>query len=190
MGGKTVKVRIMPFLAIVLTFAAGCGTTTKNPAPEYLSDIPEYLAPSETFDTSARICTYNTLWVANPIVSALSSAGYSVVKPEDFEKDELLPADYIIEPLSFRHFTQKYHGNIWLFTHLAVLVRCPARIDGETSNVEYRRPPRIFQAFARRNIGPAKGNKGVSLQGEYRKNMDEAVKNLFCIDEFRRALEK
>lgn len=197
---KTLK---SDFVLAALVLLSGCATTqwpadvtdigtkpnvsvtekAETPVPE----IPLYEPPAKVYDVSSRLCVYDTLWVSKPLAGALTGAGYTVLPnshgPGAWTVDS---PDFIVEPLSFKHFTERRSSGIWLYTRLVVQVRSPLEaVFGET-DVGLRSAPRIFQVYARRKLDP-----GVEAgEAQYRKNVDLAASNLMCVAEFREALSR
>lgn len=183
---------VVPLCAALVFFAAGCvfsrpqKASLPPPPPEPpLSEIPEYPDPQKTFDVSAKVCVYSTLWISKPVADGLGNAGYTVLPqhppPGDLKLDN---PDFIVEPLSFKHTTELRKGELWLFTRIVVQVRRPLRVVAEETQVGPQSRPRVFQVYARRCLGR------VSKVGEadYRANVDVAVGNLMRVEPFRDAL--
>ena len=179
------------FSSAIVLLIAGCSTPPPRPAAPTLSsapvsEIPDYPQTDEAFDVSASVSVYPTLWVAQPISLGLGQAGYKIVGTTQRNNEpRVVPPDFIVEPLSFRHWEEARRDGLWLFTHLVLQVRCPVRVAiGETGLAPYPEP-RVFQVYAKRNIGTHKAS-----EAEYRKNISAAVENLMHIREFRKSLEK
>ena len=158
------------------------------PAPEPpLSEIPEYPALQKTYDVSAKVCVYPTLWIATPLEAALRNAGYAVLPalpPSNAIRVE--NPDFIIDPLTFRHTTESRQGSLWLFTRIVLQVRRPARVVSDETNVGIQVQPRIFQVYARRNLGAV----STATEANYRDNVGVAFENLLRIAAFREALTR
>lgn len=185
--------RIVPLLlAAVVLVAGGCVSrrhivpkrhprTVKEPP---LPEIPGYPELQKAYDVSAKVCVYPTLWISKPIEDGLRSAGYGILPPLPPKNEAKVERpDFIIEPLSFKHTVEKRAGELWLFTRIVLQVRSPLFVEtGETGVGEH--PQRVFQVFARRNIG------AVAKAGEadYRANVATAVENLLRIEPFRESL--
>ena len=186
----------MKFHALVLATAVasllvGCRTSQPRPVAPALpsgpvSEIPDYPEVDESFDVSAAVSVYPTLWVSQPLSLGLGKAGYKVVGATQAKSEPCVePPDFIVEPLSFRHWAELRREGKWLFTHLVIQVRRPVRVAvGETGLAPYEEP-RVFQVYAKRNIGRAPES-----EAQYRQNVSAAVDNLMRVREFRKALEK
>lgn len=157
-----------------------------QPPPELpLSEIPAYPDLQKSYDMSAKVCVYSTLWISKPIADGLINAGYTVLPqcPDSSEKIVVSP-DLIVEPLSFRHTTELRQGNLWLFTRVVVQVRRPLRVVSDETQTGSQIPPRIFQVYARENLGVVSS----PTEENYRANVDVAVGNLLRVDAFRESL--
>ena len=175
----------------IVSLLAGCSTPTQRSAAPALpstpsSAIPDYQETNEAFDVSASVSVYPTLWVSQPISSGLDKAGYKVVASTQGKSEpRVVPPDFIVEPLSFRHWLEVRRDGRWLFTRLVLQVRSPLRVGvGETGLAPYA-VPRVFQVYAKRNLGAAPES-----EAQYRQNVSAAVENLMRIREFRKSLEK
>ena len=183
---------VLPLLvlsvAVLLTGCASHRPVSDPNAPEPpVSEIPDYPDTGENFDVSARVAVYPTLWIAGPIEEGLRNAGYAIadVSTEMGNAKVELP-DFIIEPLSFKHSAEPRRAGTWLFTRITLQVRKPARVADEGTVLVPAPRPRVFQVFAKRDIGQV-----VYIgEAQYRENVAAAVDNLMRIPEFRRALEK
>lgn len=179
------------FVAVALA-VAGCASGRRAPAPNNvvdvpeppLSSIPEYPEPQKSYDVSAKVCVYPTLWIARPIEDGLRNAGYRVLPPLPPRNEANVDKpDFIVEPLAFKHTEEKRNGDLWLFSRIVLQVRRPLAVKtGETGVGESRQ--RVFQVFARTNL------RTVSKAAEphYRANVATAVENLLRVDAFRDAL--
>lgn len=179
------------FPAAIALLLAGCSTPPPRTAAPVLSsapvsEIPDYAETDEAFDVSASVAVYPTLWVSQPISLGLGQAGYKVVGASQVKNEpRVVPPDFIVEPLSFKHWLEARRDGTWLFTRLVLQVRRPVRVATDETGLAPQPEPRVFQVYARRNIGSAQAS-----EAEYRKNVSEAVENLMHIREFRKALEK
>jgi len=185
------------FLLAMSVFAAiaiaGCATRQYVPnqvaaKPELpISEIPDYPQPDTTFDVSSTISVYPTLWVSQPVAEALSKAGYKVVgASQDMKTREVVQPDFVVVPLTFRHWTEGRSADTWLFTRLVLQVRKPVRVANGETELAPSPEPRVFQVYAKRSI-----RSGVTPnEALYRANMADAVGNLMRVPEFRKALER
>ena len=179
--------RIVPLLLVAALIAAsGCVSSRRAIKPRRprtvqeppLPEIPGYPELQKTYDTSAKVCVYPTLWISKPIEDGLQGAGYGILPPLPPKNEAKVERpDFIIEPLTFKHTVERRRGELWLFTRIALQVRSPLFVEtGETGVGNHSQ--RVFQVFARRNIG------AVAQAGEanYRTNVAAAVENLLRID--------
>jgi hypothetical protein len=175
--------------------AVGCSSTRPVPVPPPaepvpeppLSEIPAYPDLQKTYDVSAKVCVYPTLWVSTPLEAALRNAGYTLLPalpPANAIRIE--NPDFIIEPLTFRHTTEERQGSLWLFTRIVLQVRRPARVVSGETDVGNQVPPRIFQVYARRDLGAV----STATEANYRDNVGTAFENLLRIAAFRDALTR
>lgn len=179
------------FAAAIASLLAGCSTPPPRAAAPVLStapvsEIPGYAESGEAFDVSASVAVYPTLWVSQPISLGLGQAGYKVVGATQEKNDpRVVPPDFIVEPLSFNHWLEARRDGTWLFTRLVLQVRRPVRVANDETGLAPQPEPRVFQVYAKRNIG-----KALASEAEYRKNVSAAIENLMHICEFRKSLEK
>ena len=192
------KASVLLVLASSVLLVAGCastapkrgGSAAKRPAPlpeQPLPDIPEYPDLGGTYDVSAKVCVYKTLWIYQPLSDALRTAGYDVLPhfPPPNES-RLENPDFIIEPLAFKHTVEKRKGESWLFTRIVVQVRRPLRVPNGESLIGYQPQTRIFQVFARRNLGVV----SAVTEANCRDNVGAAIDNLLRVGAFRDALTR
>lgn len=186
------KVFVVPLLAALAVIGVGCAanrpqqTSVPPPPPEPpLSEIPAYPELQKSYDVSAKLCVYPTLWIAKPIADGLVNAGYRVlplIPPLADVKVE--NPDFIVEPLSFKHTTELRNGELWLFTRITLQVRRPLRVVAAETQIGPQAQPRIFQVYAKRSLG----NVSTASESEYRANVEDAVGNLLRVAPFRDSL--
>lgn len=177
---------LLSLAVAVMAGIVGCvglsGTGQGECAP---SEIPDYSNLPTVRDTSARICVNASLRFANQLCDALKDAGYEILGPDSFTVRNPVPPDFVIDPLTFNNWTESCGEDLWLFTCITVMVRPPYRVEvGERKAGLGGERPRVFQAYARTNLG-RRESTGLA---DYVANEGIAVGNLVKIDAFRRVL--
>lgn len=172
---------------IGLAVLVGCATSRPSGPGVPLAEIPTYPDPPPACDTSARVCVYSELRSAGHLFDALKEAGYDLLGADSFSARNPIPPDFIVDELTFKNWTQSYDGDLWLFTRITVLVRTPYRVSVGSGKPDLRSVnPRVFQAYARTNLGP----RTAATVDDYCANEGVACRNLVKLGEFRQALTK
>ena len=185
--------KILPvcFFAAALA-VAGCASNRRNSVPNNvvdvpeppLSSIPEYPESQKSYDVSAKVCVYPTLWISRAIEDGLRNAGYRVLPPIPPRNEAKVDKpDFIVEPLEFKHTEEKRNGDLWLFSRIVLQVRRPLVVESGETGVGNPRQ-RVFQVFARANLHSV----SKAAEEHYRTNVAAAVENLLRVDAFRDAL--
>ena len=173
--------------AVVFLLAAGCSTTApyKEAMARSLPPIPSYPTVSAVYDTSAKISVYLTKPFGTKLFAELKKAGYGTPAAGDFQARTLALPDFIVEPVACEHSVEFGDGAAWLLTRLVVQVRKPGRVTGDGVQMQYGNP-RLFQAYARRNLGERYGV--YYSPEEASQNTTAAIANLMTVAPFRQAL--
>lgn len=168
---------------IVLILLTGLGVLTGCVQYGTLPAVPEYRENTGVYDLSSTIEVIpgeNTS-VAAEIIKNLAAHKYNDVTSGAHYKDKSPRSVKIITVLKMTAETISRPEGLWFDAHLIVSVRKPGISWNGVMRYE---SPRYFQAFAQYQLAPeetvAIGNTVVT---------QKVVKNLFTIDEFRKALE-
>ena len=174
----------MALMALVGCALPQQGVTTGSGS---LEEIPEYPDLPFACDTSARVCVYSSLRFSGQLFDALKEVGFEPLTESSFSVRNPVPPDFIVDELTYNNWTQSYGGNLWLFTRISVWVRAPYRLSVGSDKPDFGGVrPRVFQAYARKNLGR---RKTASLS-DYVANEGVAARNLMKVKEFREALTK
>jgi hypothetical protein len=183
----------MRLAAVALAMmAAGCATDTPKfdarpkaaPQEPPLPEIPEYPAIGEVAIPVEGIAVYSTLWYHELVREALVAAGYRVMAVQSADGAMVERPGVIVEPISFRHAQEVRGGERWLYTRIVVQTRRPLKADGAEGTAEADGKPRLFQAYARTNLGKT----ATASEDDYRENVRRAVENLMQVRAFRESL--
>lgn len=187
-SGLSIKVAA----AMLAIMVAGCATDDSmydarpKTAPQEppLPEIPDYPAIGEVAIPTEGIAVYSTLWYHEFVREALVAAGYRVMDGQSTNGAMVERPWIIVEPISFRHAKEVRGGELWLYTRVVVQTRRPVKADGETGTCAADGKPRLFQAYARTNLGKT----ATASEDDYRENVRRAVENLMQVRAFRESL--
>ena len=185
---KSIKLWLAGMMVVL---AAGCATESgydarpKEAPPEPpLPEIPEYPAIGEVSIPTGGIAVYPTLWYHELLKEALSKVGYRVMEAQGADGGMVTLPARIVEPVSFKHSQEVRAGETWLYTRIVVQVRRPLVALADGDGFEAGEPVRIFQAYARTNLGKISAVDDDSR----RENIKTAIDHLMQVRQFRAAL--
>ena len=162
----------------ILLFATGCATRY-----DILPRIPEYSVSGKTYNTSATIefiASGNKL-LDQAFMRCLQENNYQDIISGAHYKGSISSAVRIAVPLNWHLNVLRCQDGVYLESRVIVMVRHPG--EHTSKGLTYPKP-RYFQAFAQKNIG-----KEQATPTHWQETLNQAMNNLFTIDEFKQALE-
>ncbi len=164
---------------LFISIITGCNSTKYY---DILPPLPEYPETKVDFDTSATIDFYedSNNGLNQEIYRQLKANGYTNVLKKIRFCGHDLSSTRVLQLLHVMYMYYNCRDGRYLETRVIIMVRNPGEVWNK--KLQYSKP-RYFQAFSRFKLGDSE------IYSEKALGFSMAVKNLFRIEEFRRALE-